>query len=248
MSIENLFEYKLSVKVYDENTLNSDAIIGVGSISLKSVAVEGAFETVKELMINLLGPKNEPSGRLMIKCIMMKKEILKELKVKEGFLKGVLHVTKIMGHEINSGGLFGISIGELSTYIVLKVVDPTTAVGLNLSQSDSKVWTGKTPIKTGHTPQWDLLDLRPPVTIDSLKGCMTIECWGKTLGGLGGDKLLGIGEILLLPAGARAGEEVVLDVDLLPSLALQGPDKQDPKGGPVRYMYTYIYVCIYIYT
>jgi hypothetical protein len=232
VSIDNLFEHKLSVKVYDENTLNSDAIIGAGTISLKSLAAEGAFETVKELMIHLLGPKNKPSGRLMIKCVMMKKEILKELKVKEGFVKGVLHVTKIIGHEINSGGLFGISIGELSTYIVLKVIDPATAVGLNPSQTDPKVWTGKTPIKTGHVPHWDLLDLRPPVTVDSLKGCMTIECWGKTLGGLGGDKLLGTGEISLLPAGARAGEEVVLNVDLFPSSALQGPGKQDPKGGP----------------
>jgi hypothetical protein len=33
----------------------------------------------------------------MVKCAMMKKEILKDLKVKEGFVKGVLHVTKIIG-------------------------------------------------------------------------------------------------------------------------------------------------------
>ena len=67
------------------------------------------------------------------------------------------------------------------------------------------LWTGKTGPRTGHTPVWEGLDFKPPVTRSTLSACViTAECWAKTLGGIGGDKALGYGTAAMITAGKRA--------------------------------------------
>ena len=208
VSTEDLFSQILSIKAFDENSMNKDSLIGSATLSLKSLASLPLFGTNSEIPVLLYNSKNKPAGKLILLCGMHKVEERKVLKVTPGFTDGVLHVKKINGQEMQGGGLFSRSIGELTTYIVVKVDVPVDKIrgaeplkGV-IENGGQGVWTGGTGPKTGHSPVWDVLDLKPYVTASSLAvGTMLVECWAKTLAGLGGDKLLGSGVTAMLPAG-----------------------------------------------
>lgn len=179
-------------------------LIGSSIFPLKKLAHPDFFGSSHDVPLQLFGPKGILSGRLMLRCGLHSIEEEKEkVIVTLGFEKGVLHVKKIRGREMQGGGLFSASIGELTTYIKLKA-NPTITNGKEVSLiKDTDAWSGITGPRTGHSPVWDVLDIKVPVTASSLLiEKLTVECWAKTLGGLVGDKLLGLGTISMLPAGA----------------------------------------------
>jgi C2 domain len=208
VSQEDLFCEVLTIKAFDENNMTKDSLIGCATLSLKILASLPLFGTNSDVPILLFDSKNKPAGKLILHCGVHRVEEKKKLKVSPGFLHGVLHVKKINGQEMQGGGLFSKSIGELTTYIVVKVDVPMDKIrgagplkGVT-EEGGKSLWTGSTGSKTGHSPVWDVLDLKPYVTAFSLaEGTMLVECWAKTLAGLGGDKLLGSGVAAMLPAG-----------------------------------------------
>lgn len=227
VSPEDLFTEMLTIRAFDENNMNKDSMIGSATLSLKQLASLPLFGTTSEIPVILLDSKHKPAGKIILLCGMHPIERKRELKVTQGFTHGVLHVKKINGQEMQGGGLFSRSIGELTTYIALKVDVPGdkiwgTAPLKGVTDEGGKgVWTGSTGSKTGHNPVWDVLDLKPYVTASTLaEGTMLVECWAKVLGGLGGDKLLGSGVIAMLPAGHATVDDCAVNVlcvvDLVP--------------------------------
>lgn len=208
VTVEDLFTEQLSIKVFDENHLVAHSLIGSTIFPLKKLAYPDLFGKNHDVPLQLLGPKGILSGRLMLKCGIHPVEEEKEkMSVTKGFEKGVLHVMTIKGREMQGGGLFSSSIGELTTYIKLKTMHPNnTTNGAGDMEPKSGItdpWSVITGPRTGHSPVWDVLDIKVPVTATSLLvNELTVECWAKTLGGLVGDKLLGSGTISMLPAGA----------------------------------------------
>jgi C2 domain len=208
VSQEDIFSQVLTLQAFDENNMLKDNLIGCATLSLKRLASLPFFGNNSDVPVLLFDSKNKPAGKLILHCGVHRIEEKKELKVSPGFIHGVLHVKKINGQEMQGGRLFSKSIGELTTYIVLKVDVPRDitrgAAPLKgvTEEGGKSLWTGSTGCKTGHSPVWDVLDLKPYVTASSLvEGTMIVECWAKTLAGLGGDKLLGSGVSTMLPAG-----------------------------------------------
>ena len=218
VSVEELFKEKLDIKVYDKNHLTSDGLIGISTFSLKNLAIIGTFGSDINVPINLIGIKGKSAGKLILKCGLHKKEELKTLKVTNGFINGIIQIKKIIGIDFAGGGMFTTSIGELSTYLILKIPivkedskieeiplvkgkDKKDPIVIKKEENTS-FWSGKTEIKTGNNPVWDFLDLKSKVSNDLLSvGDVTVECWSKTLGGMGGDKLIGTGSVSMLSAG-----------------------------------------------
>ena len=223
MTTEELLNTMLNIKVYDENSMTAHVLIGSASISLRNLAGPGSFGKELDVPISLLGPKDQKSGRLILKAGLYKIEPKVELKVKNGFIKGILHVSKICGSELPAGGVFG----DVSTYMIVKVPTPKNpnnpsnpneptnpTQSLKTGNENDKnepdknaltdgLWTAQTPTKTGSNPVWDYLDFKPLVTFDSLsEDSVTVECWVKTMGGMGGDKMVGSGTARMLAAGA----------------------------------------------
>ena len=217
VSVEELFQEKLDIKVYDKNHLTSDGLIGTSKFLLKNLAIIGVFGTDIDVPINLIGTKGKAAGKLIIKCGLHKKEELKTLKITNGFLNGIIQIKKIIGVDFAGGGMFTTSIGELSTYLILKIpivkeeskIEEISSVKeknkkdpIIIKEENTNFWSGKTEITTGNNPVWDFLDLKSKVSSDILSvGDVTVECWSKTLGGMGGDKLVGTGYVSMLPAG-----------------------------------------------
>ena len=225
VSIDDIFIKKLDIKVFDKNDLMSDSLIGLNSLSLKKLFILGKYGNDIDVPINLFGVKNKLCGKLILKCGFYKKEELKILKITDGFLNGIFHIKKIAGFDIQGGGMFSSSVGELSTYIMIKIpivrdgikdknmikqmiINKTDKIVSNKKEDKEKekeditFWTGKTEVKNGHNPIWDFLDLKSMVSSEILDvGEVTVECWSKILGGLGGDKLIGSGSVSMLPAG-----------------------------------------------
>ena len=209
VTVEDLFAQPLSVKVFDENHMVAHTLIGSTVFPLKKLAYPEFFGSDHDVPLQLLGPKGILSGRLILRCGLHHVEEEKEKEkavVTQGFEKGVLHVKKIRGREMQGGGLFSASIGELTTYIKLKAMHPNNTTNVNnIGEGlvkDTDPWSGITGPRTGHSPVWDVLDIKVPVTASSLlQNKLTVECWARTLGGLVGDKLLGSGTISMLPAG-----------------------------------------------
>ena len=195
VSVEELFQEKLDIKVYDKNHLTSDGLIGTSKFLLKNLAIIGVFGTDIDVPINLIGTKGKAAGKLIIKCGLHKKEELKTLKITNGFLNGIIQIKKIIGVDFAGGGMFTTSIGELSTYLILKIpivkeeskIEEISLVKeKNKKEENTNFWSGKTEITTGNNPVWDFLDLKSKVSSDILSvGDVTVECWSKTQGGMG---------------------------------------------------------------
>ena len=195
VSVEELFQEKLDIKVYDKNHLTSDGLIGTSKFLLKNLAIIGVFGNDIDVPINLIGTKGKAAGKLIIKCGLHKKEELKTLKITNGFLNGIIQIKKIIGVDFAGGGMFTTSIGELSTYLILKIpivkeeskIEEISLVKeKNKKEENTNFWSGKTEITTGNNPVWDFLDLKSKVSSDILSvGDVTVECWSKTQGGMG---------------------------------------------------------------
>lgn len=215
---EDLFSTLLNVNVYDENTVTANVLIGSASFSLRNLAGPSSFGGDVDIPINILGPKDKPSGRLILKAGLYPLEPKIELRVKDGFIRGIFHVNRILGHDLQGGGL----LSELSSYVILKVPTPTPSNNTTINPSTLRIdpasnpkdtkndpkalvegpWSGQTPVRTGSNPLWDYLDLKPPVTFATVGSeSVTVECWVKTLGGMGGDKMVGSGSVAMLSAG-----------------------------------------------
>ena len=119
----DLFYQMLTIKIYDENHLRADTLIGSASISLKGLATSSLIGNNITFPLEIFCLKNKLVGEVTILCGLHKNKNIekKELEIDSGFSRGVLHVNKIVGKEIQGGGLFSASIGDLTTYIVLSV-------------------------------------------------------------------------------------------------------------------------------
>jgi hypothetical protein len=232
INTNDLFSQMLTIKIYDENRITAHTLIGSASVSLKGLANFLILGHNIDFPVEILCPKNKSVGKIIILCGIHEIKEKKDMIISAGFSRGVLHMNKILGKEIKGGGLFSSSIGELTTYIVLSVplsappsappslsipdthndlslttlsphsLTPSPSLTPSLAPDGVGLWTGKTGLRTGHTPVWEGLDFKPSVTRSSLSACIiTAECWAKSLGGVGGDKALGYGTAPMISAG-----------------------------------------------
>ena len=123
VNTNDLFSQMLTIKIYDENRIRANTLIGSASTALKGLVNSSLIGNNINFPIEIFCLKNKLVGKVTLLCGLHRNKNIekKELKIDFGFSRGVLHVNKIVGKEIQGGGLFSASIGALTTYIVLSV-------------------------------------------------------------------------------------------------------------------------------
>ena len=185
----------LDVKVFDENHGRADALIGTGSVSLKSCGAQ--IDKLVELRVKLVDEEGKSSGRLVISATLnsiQADELTADLPA--SFEEGLLAVQRIVVSMNKQKSI----IGGGGNYSV------------RLSLNDFQVTT-PTVASAEDNPVWNFLDYKIPCDVKTVKtGQVSIEVISK---GTLKDSSLGVSLLDIKRTVSKLGSDVQLVGDLL---------------------------------
>eukprot|EP01034_Spumella_vulgaris_P032732 gene32732-40401_t len=191
----------LTVTAFDDNDLTSDALIGVGTLSLRAVSAVIGKDT--KLTVELLDVKKKVAGTLSLVVVINETIPEEKLIIPKGLVQGCFRVRKIVAHGVLAGNM---------------VSAPAPSFQLKFGE-----WTTRTSVGLGHDPSWDLLDIISPTlaVVPLTTTPLQVELFdGKTLTAQGT-------VVNLLRPTAMFNKEIELDIKLTNA---KNPTKNIPSG------------------
>jgi Ca2+-dependent lipid-binding protein len=190
VSNNDILNETLLVNVFDKNTTRSDVLIGSTSFSLRNAAIK--YGEIIECKSEIKDIKGKSSGFINFSCIIKEKINEADLKVKDDFIKGYIHIQKILAFDLHGETMYN----KLEPF-----------VNASIGEEGNEFWKEKTFSLKGKNPVWDNLLLKSgEVTADDLATrTLSLEVFDD---GIMKETLIGKAEFKLLKAGAFAGEQV----------------------------------------
>lgn len=196
ISANDILNETLLVDIFDKNT-TSDTLIGSTSFSLKNAAIK--YGEIIECKSEIKDKKGKTSGFINFSCIIKEKIKEVELQVKNDFVKGYIHIQKILAFDLHGETMFH----KLEPF-----------VNASIGELGNEFWKEKTFSLQGKNPVWDNLLLKSgEVTADDLATrTLSLEVFDD---GVMKETLIGKAEFKLLKAGAFAGDQVEYNAKLI---------------------------------
>ena len=197
---ESLEKQTIKVKVWDDNTMRSDKLIGEGAVS--AIAAAAALGEVTELEVVL----KDGTGRIVLHANTTEKpppaaEIPDEASalqsIPDDFQKAVVRINKVSTHALKGTSM----LSKLSPYVHLTCQDVGFA-----SQLD-------TLSGVGPNATWDVLDLT--FDVSSRQNAVAVMEVVVYEDNLVTDRVIGRGKIRITSACAKLTEDVMLEADLV---------------------------------
>ena len=195
-------EDRISVEVWDENSMRKDKLIGRGDTSVQRLLQTVESQKPIDLVIPLFDDKKKKVGEAMLyatlKRYVEKKTMVTE--IDDSYEKGSLHIERVRAKNLLNVEVLG--GGKQDPYVILKLLDKDD---LQTSVKDGG----------GSMVVWNSLDMQfteipRAVMQDEM---LTVEVWDDN-GMMMKDKLIGAGKVSFAAAGGQLGERVELEVDL----------------------------------
>lgn len=201
VSADMIEEDRISVEVWDENSMMKDKFIGRGDTPVHRLLQSLDSQKPIDLLIPLLDDKKKKVGEAIIyatlKRYVEKKTMITE--VDEAYTNGSLIIERIRAKNLLNTEMLG--AGKQDPYVVLKLLDKAD---LQTSFKDNG----------GSMVVWNSLDLRfTEVSRDVMQNeKLLVEVWDDN--GMLSNKLIGTGAVSIASAGGQLGQTVELEVDL----------------------------------